>query len=207
MEDWNKKMNVLIAGEYGAFCNRLALKFLRRKCSVYTISGSALNKDEKEIPSQIHNYDLDLSNDKISLVIDSVKPDVIIFLGAFDESYDFNKESTATTKKYMTDLAGLLSATAQSQAKCFIYLSTAEVYGTLQNKTLTEKSALKPESMRDAIISQGESFCLDFNKFADIKTVVLRFSDVYGIRSKKTSDFVEDIFKKRREIACFFYRW
>ena len=189
-------MKVLIAGEYGAFCNRLALKFLRRKCSVYTISGSSSSKDEKDIPSQINNYDLDLSNDKISLVIDSVKPDVIIFLGAFDERYDFNKEPTATTKKYMTDLAGLLSAAVNSHAKCFIYLSTADVYGTHQNKTLTEDSELLSESIRDVIISQGESFCLDFNKFADIKTVVLRFSDVYGIRSKKTSDFVEDIFKK-----------
>lgn len=142
------------------------------------------------LSSKVINYDFNLIDEKVKFIISSIMPDAIVFLGAVDENYDFMSEDkmTATSMNYLAGLSNLLITASSLNISRFTYISTAKVYGeklpSLQgNCAFTEKHEKKPHDIKSLVISEGETMCLEFNKMTDMRTVILRFSDMYGVVS------------------------
>lgn len=205
-------MKILIAGGYGAFCETLTERLKREKHDIYIISGEKISSKDgvskdnsiREIShgliSKVINYDFDLTDEKVKFIINSIMPDGIIFLGAVDENYDFmsDEKVTATSMTYLAGLSNLLIIASSLNISRFTYISTSEVYGEklrhLQERpskgygAFTEKDEKKPDDIKSLVISEGETMCLEFNKMTDMRTVILRFSDMYGVSSSLSSE-------------------
>lgn len=184
-------MKILIAGAYGEFCELLINRLKREKHDIYIIS----DQESGDMPKSLINYNLKLTDQKLRFVIYSIMPEVIIFLGALDENYDFMSEQKASME-FLAGLSNLLIVSSSLNITRFIYLSTIMVYGTKYQSTLTENMEKKPEEIRSLVIDEGESLCLKFHELSEMKQVILRFSEIYGLLSDKANDFCNQLFTR-----------
>jgi len=116
-------MKVLITGQ-GALCGLLAERLRREKHDVYIISGA----DDSDKQGRYIQYQFALTNERLDFSIRSIMPDVLVFLGAFDDSYDFS-QGRKTAMEYASGLTNLLAIAVEVGIPGFVYLSSASVYG------------------------------------------------------------------------------
>lgn len=188
-------MRILIAGGYGTFCKYLIARLKRENHEVYIISGKNYEKANELSAFRVVNYNFNLNDEKLKFIIDSVLPDIIVFLGAFDKNYDF-KDNQIASSEYTAGLSNLLDVISAINIKRFVYLSTASVYGEAKSIPITENCKKNPLSVRNIIISEGEALCTAFAKLSDMKFTILRFSDIYGILSDKNPDLFQTLFEE-----------
>ena len=184
-------MKILIAGGHGAFRDMIIDRFHREKHEIYTVSGELSDA----VSSKYTNYNFSLTDEKLKFIMYSISPEAVIFLGAFDEQYNFESEQKASMD-YLSGLSNLLVNVSTLNIPRFTYLSSYSVYGTEKKETLTEGHEKSPEDLRSLIIADGEALCMEFNKLYNMRAVILRFSDVYGALSTKNSDFCDVIFRE-----------
>ena len=152
-------MKALVIGEYGFVMNYLIERLNREKCDVYTISG----KDSKEKASKLpkHNiFEFQPGGLDVKYIIQCVQPDVVIFMGALNDGYDWDGEMIAS--EYSSQLTNILVWSRAYHAKHFIYLSTIDA---------SEKKKM--------VVYDGEYLCKRYND-QQMKVTVLRFPVVYG---------------------------
>jgi len=87
-----------------------------------------------------------------------------------------------TNKVNVEGTLNLLKAAADSNVKKFIYASSSSVYGN--TKTLPKKESMKPEPISPYAVQKltGEYYCNVFQEVYGLKTVSLRYFNVYGPR-------------------------
>lgn len=82
----------------------------------------------------------------------------------------------------------LLEHAARYGVKRFVYLSTAQVYGTELSGTVTEDTPPRCESVYGLNHYLGEEVCRYYARAAGIDIVVLRPTNVYGVPAVSTVD-------------------
>ena len=189
-------MKVVIAGGYSSFLSKLVDRLGREGCEVFTITGK-LHSAGAEFSTEQHiNYNFDTSDESVRLIMSSIVPDAIIFMGATDCNYTWDIPQR-DSMNYLSALSNMLIIADDLRIKNFIYISSHEVYGTKHLKAINEDAEKNPEDVRSLVISQGEDLCLGFNKTRDMKTTVLRISNLYGaIDSGKKDDFAAAMCKQ-----------
>lgn len=169
-------MKALVIGEYGFVMNYLIERLNREKCDVYTISG----KDSKDKASKLprHNiFEFQPGGLDVKYIIQCVQPDVVIFMGALNDGYDWDGEMIAS--EYSSQLTNILVWSRAYHVKHFIYLSTIDA---------SEKKKM--------VVYDGEYLCKRYND-QQMKVTVLRFPVVYG-----PTHFVYEKLNRMEEI-CF----
>jgi len=79
----------------------------------------------------------------------------------------------------------LLEASLKKNIKRFIYISTCAVYGEARYLPINEEHPIMPLSPYGISKFTAEYYCKIFNKIHDLKTVCLRFFNVYGPRQSE----------------------
>ena len=172
-------IKVVIAGGYSTFSSRLLDRLCREGCEVFTITGK-LHSTATFATEQHVNYNFDTTDESVRLIMSSILPDAIIFMGASDCNYTWDI-SQRDSMNYLSALSNMLIIADDLKIKNFIYISSHEVYGGKHVTALTEDSEKAPEDVRSVVVSQGEDLCLGFNKACDLKSTVLRISHLYGM--------------------------
>lgn len=129
-------------------------------------------------------YSLSYQDDSIKDIVQSIDPDVVLYTGAVDTSFDWGeKKSSRELSRYTASIANIISVYATSAKGRFIYLSSEEIYGEpgdLYAHDLTEETPPAPNGYRAMALLQGESICENCRRAQGKDVVVLRLDHFYG---------------------------
>lgn len=169
-------IKVLIIGEYGFMMNHLIDRFHREKCDIYTIAGAGAKEKADKLPAHtVSEFSPDSS--AMKYIMQCIKPDAVIFMGAQNDSYNWNNDMTFT--RYTAELNNALIWAKTNGVSRFIYLSAMEIYEGDCDMPAAEDTEPVVRDFKNLTIYNGESLCKLYNDNT-MSVRVLRLPVVYG---------------------------
>lgn len=175
-------MKTLIIGSYGLVVGNLVARLYREKYDVYVLTGTRRTDKRKGMPKHI-SFSFQEDSSDLKYVIQGIMPDYLIFTGAWDENYEWEKEECASA--YSSALVNVLSWAKEYKIPKVCYLSCMDA-GTEQGS-------------RGKIVRDGERICETYAE-PGFSVTALRFPYVYGssLCAEDTLDLLsEQCFKAR----------
>ncbi len=171
-------MNILLIGGSGSLINNLIIKLNKEGHRLYLLTGSRY----KQAPYQkvFERYDFTYDCSCLDEIFESVNPDVVLYMGAFDTNYRWVEEEREAVR-YSTNLMNILMAYAKNCSGQFIYLSSNEVYSLHYPENISEDELLSPSGYRSMVLAQGEEICQSHRGYRDKDIVTLRLDHLYSM--------------------------
>lgn len=108
-----------------------------------------------------------------------------VFHGAAITSVPASMKDPELTKEVnVNGTISLLERSLTEEVKRFIFASTCAVYGETEDLPISEDSPLKPTSPYAESKIAGEEKCREYGEREGLKTVILRYFNVYGPRQR-----------------------
>ena len=138
------------------------------------IKHNMVKKDFRFIKADIRDYD------SVKRLLKDV--DVVFHEAALVSVVRSVENPLLTNDVNVTGTLNLLEASVDSGVKRFVYASSSSVYG--DTKTLPKHEGLVPKPISPYAVSKmaAERYCLVFHEVYGLKTVCLRYFNVYGPR-------------------------
>ncbi len=156
-------------------------KLNKSKHRVFLLTG---RRDRKFSYKHVfERYDYPYEDESIKDIFESVKPDMVIFMGAYDTNFDWHRERQESVR-YTASLMNILSTYSMVGKGRFVYFSSHEVYGGSHDNNIQEQEAAQPRGFKAMAVAQGEEICENYRKTQGIETLVLRFDHLYGVPRK-----------------------
>ena len=171
-------MHVLITGGAGFIGSHLAFFYLNKKISV-TVVDNLSTGFEENIPSGAHFIRQDITEAGWTSLL-SKDIDYVIHLAAQssgeisfeDPLYDVRTNTVGTLE--------LLKWSHENRIKKFIFASSMNVYGNVQDELIVEESLTNPTSFYAVGKVASENYIKIFSELG-LDSVVLRLFNVYGV--------------------------
>ncbi len=155
-------MKVLIVGSYGLVTGNLVARMHREKWDVYVLTGNQKNDKRVGMPKHI-SFTFEEDAADIKYVIQGIMPDYVIFTGAWDENYQWNREDCASA--FNSGLVNVLSWAKEYRVPRFCYLSCMD--------------AEEEGDVRGRLVRNGERICETYASVG-FSITALRLPYVYG---------------------------
>lgn len=167
--------------------NAMIDKFNKSGHRIFLLTGHRERKGSYKHVFERYNFSYE--DESIQEVIKSIRPDLTVFMGAYDTNFDWNKQQQESVR-YTAGLTNLISACSLVGSGRFVYFSSHEVYGNSYSEDVPEEEAVSPKDMKALAVAQGESICDNCEKMQGLDTLVLRFDRIYRVpdRGKSQSD-------------------
>lgn len=168
LKDISKK--ILITGADGFLGSHLSKRLLDEGCEVYGIDNTGNG-------GRIERCDVGNFSEVFG-IMKKINPELVIHLAAV-----LPKEKIEESLYYQVNAKGtynILSAMKKIGIKKIIFTSTMNVYGNPEHLPVDEKHPLAPTNTYGLTKLMAESLCKFFSDYYGIKTVVLRFSGIFG---------------------------
>lgn len=178
-------MVVLLVGGGSVLMNAIIDKLNKNGHRVYLLTGQKQNRFTYRRVFEKYNFTYDSGS--IKNILDSVKPDVTVFTGAFDTNFSWESPRQEAVE-YMSGLMNILSAFSMMKAGRFLYFSSQEVYEAVHMEDIREEEPPSPKGFRALALAQGEETCANYRKTQGTETVVLRFDHLYWVPEKGTTE-------------------
>lgn len=137
-------------------------------------------------PSYKHvfeRYDYPYEDESIKDIFESVMPEMVIYMGAFDTNFDWHRERQESVR-YTAALMNILSTYSMAGKGRFVYFSSHEVYGRSYPDDVQETETVSPKGFKAMAVAQGEEICENYRKAQGMDIMVLRFDHLYGVPRK-----------------------
>ena len=181
-------MRCLVTGGAGFIGSNLVDKLINQGHDVVIIDNLSTGKKENINP-KAKFVKVDISNYKAltqALMVDnlSINFDVIFHLAALARVQPSIEEPMEYHEVNVSGTHNLLILAKNLGIKRFIFSSSSSVYGDVEEKDLptSENAQLNPMSPYALHKLIGEQYCKLFSELYDIKSVCLRYFNVYGKR-------------------------
>ena len=145
---------------------------------VYLLTGQRENKPLRQKVFEKYNYTYD--DESVKDVFESVKPDIAIFTGAWDSSFDWCRARQESVR-YTAALLNILTAYSMLGSGRFVYFSSQEVFSGTSPRNLPESFEKSPKGFRSMAIAQGEEICANYHQRQGLDVRILRFDHVYWV--------------------------
>lgn len=178
-------MVVLLIGGSSVLMNTIINKLNKNGHRVYLLTGQ--KQDRFSYRRVFEKYNFAYDSGSIKNILDSVKPDVTVFTGAFDTNYSW-ESARQESVDYMSGLMNILSAFSMMKAGRFLYFSSQEVYGAAHMEDIKEDEPPSPKGFRAMALAQGEETCANYRRTQGTETVILRFDHLYWVPEKGTTE-------------------
>ncbi len=180
-------MRILVTGAAGYVGGHLINSLLQdEKFADYEIVGIdnfAVGKKE--------NYDLIRKDSRVTLeygdicdkgVKDFLKDvEIVYHLAAISGIAACNKYPEMALKINVEGTLNLLEHAARREVEYFIYPSSAAVYGEIDEVLATENLPLNPLNKYGAMKASCEALCKAYYNSHGLGTIILRFTNIYGV--------------------------
>lgn len=182
-------IKVLVCGSYqGAFQVKLCQRLKKEKQDVFVLSNDSVK--ERKTSAVFQDYRFPYDSESVMNVISSISPDVVIFCGAFDVTYDW-KKGVSKSVEYVAGIMNVMTCAKAANVKKFIYLSSLDVFAGNTEKNIGEEEIPIPATQREKSILQGEKICLSASaENEDTIIAVVRMPQVYGICEKRVESSI-----------------
>ena len=187
-------MKILFIGKCDSFSATLIDKHVKEGDTVSIISDRDFGKGNKpKHDYKWYHYQAESLN--VERIFSSIRPFQVVFAGSLFGAQEWNYE--ADSNRYLSELLNILNLSAKYRVNKFIYLSTTEVYKHQKTDLVDESQALGATSYKGLLSVQGEALVKDTGTLLSIKTLVLRFSDLYGYKpEEERNDFINSLAKQ-----------
>ena len=183
-------MVILLVGGGSALMNAVIDKLNKNGHRVYLLTGQ---KERKFSYSRVfEKYNFPYDSGSIKDILESVKPDVTVFTGAYDTNFTWESPRQDGVR-YMAGLMNILSACSMMKKGRFLYFSSQEVFGAPYIDDIGEEEPVSPKGFRAMALAQGEETCANYRRTQGTDTVILRFGHLYWVPQKG----------ERGEDSCF----
>lgn len=173
-------MKVLLVGSYGRVVGNLTARLHREKCDVYVLTGNKMKEKRSGMPKHI-SFSFKEDSVDVKYVMQGIMPDYVVFTGAWDENYQWEKEECAS--EFNSALVNILSWAKEYKVPKVCYLSCMD--------------AASEKDSRGRIVRNGEKICETYS-LSGFSVTVLRLPYVYGC-SKCAEDTLDLLAEQ-----CFF---
>lgn len=175
-------MNVLLIGGSGTMTDAVIDKLNKSNHRVYLLTG---RKDKAFSYKRVfERYDFPYDDDSAKDIIDSVKPEMVLFMGAFDTNFDWYGKGRQESVRYTTSLINILSAYSMVGKGRFIYLSSQEIYSDSYTDNVPVSEPVTPKGYKALAVTQGEEICGNYRTMQGMNIITLRLDHVYWIPRK-----------------------
>ncbi len=178
------KMDILLAGSDNQLMKALINKLNKEGHRCYVLTGRKNHAGAYKNAYERYNFSYD--SDCLKEIVESVRPDVTVFLGAYDFHFDWS-DARRESVRYLTALQNILTYHAALSKGRFLYLSSEEVYARSYPNDIPEEEPVSAVSFRSVAIAQGEEVCRNYKKTMGVDTVVLRMDHLYATPEKKVT--------------------
>lgn len=170
-------MNILLVGGSSRFTKLLIDKLKKEGHRVFRLTEEP--KTAKSVGKVFETYHFAYDDSCIREVVDSIQPDVTVFMGAFDTNYHWDKRQSRPVT-YTAGMFNLLTAHIALGKGRFIYLSSEEVFQGEYAEELSADTPCMVHTDRAQAIAAGEDICCSYRRMGK-DTVVLRLDHLYGV--------------------------
>ena len=171
-------MNVLLIGGSGSLINSLIVKFKKVGHRIFLLTGDRYKKQKYE--PVFERYNFAYSSENLQEIMESVRPDITIYTGAFDPNYRWMSEERETVR-FTSDLMNVLVAYSTIRMGKFIFLSSHEVYEGYHENALTEDIPPETTGYRGTTLIQAEEICNNYRKNWKLDLLILRLDHLFCI--------------------------
>lgn len=175
-------MKLLIVGDHGVLARSFIATVRKADWEVYLLVGKTGRA--KKPPKVFEQYLFPYDSDSIREVILSVSPDVVLFMGLYDASFDWSNLQK-TSMLYMSGLLNVLSATSELPGAQFVYLSSQEVFSDAQG-LVDESVDPDPVSERGLLLAHGEDMTFRHAQLTGLNATVIRLDHPFGLLENNT---------------------
>jgi UDP-glucose 4-epimerase len=184
------KKNILVTGGAGFIGSHLVDYLVKKRYNVTVIDNffSGSEKNLFESYNKIKIINCDISNFKL-LEKNFKKFDIVYHLAA---KADIVPSINFPLDYFNSNVVGtinLLELSKRFRVKKFVYAASASCYGLPDNIPTKENSKLSPQYPYALTKLMGEDLCLHWEKVYKLKTISLRFFNVYGPRSRTSGAY------------------
>ena len=171
-------MNVLLISGSGSLINSLIVKFKKEGHRIFLLTGDRYKKQKYE--PVFERYNFAYSSENLQEIMESVRPDITIYTGAFDPNYRWMSEERETVR-FTSDLMNVLVAYSTIRMGKFIFLSSHEVYEGYHENALTEDIPPETTGYRGTTLIQAEEICNNYRKNWKLDLLILRLDHLFCI--------------------------
>lgn len=171
-------MNVLLIGGSGSLINSLIVKFKKEGHRIFLLTGDRYKKQKYE--PVFERYNFAYSSENLQEIMESVRPDITIYTGAFDPNYRWMSEERETVR-FTSDLMNVLVAYSTIRMGKFIFLSSHEEYEGYHENALTEDIPPETTGYRGTTLIQAEEICNNYRKNWKLDLLILRLDHLFCI--------------------------
>lgn len=171
----------LITGGAGFIGSNIARELIKKKQQVVILDNlfSGRMPNLEDIKEKIDFINGDIRNfDTVKKAVAGV--DFVLHQAALRGVYQSVKDPRAVNETNITGTLNLLVAARDAKVKRFVFASSSSIYGLIGNKKNVETLPPKPESPYALTKLAGEEYCRLFYKLYGLKTISLRYFNVFG---------------------------
>ena len=180
-------MKILLFGAYGLLMESIIVKLHKEGHELFVVTGRKISEDHHE--GTIDAYFVEYADSSLYYVFESIKPEAVIYTGAFDERFHWKEQSDSA--KYLAGLNNIILSSIKANVSKFVYFSTTDIYDdsihidkasdSIHKEKLGEHSTtISNGGLREMTVQSGEDFILRYKNSSKTKFIILRCSDIYG---------------------------
>ncbi|MGG7035220.1 MAG: NAD-dependent epimerase/dehydratase family protein [Flavobacterium sp.] len=173
------KKKILITGGSGYVGARLCLHLANEGYAVTALCHSKIPSDINWVAKMDRVLVGDVRDEKFLYELAEYKYDVLIHLVSLDHHKSNGLPSVVSTVNVIP-VWSLLDIFSKQGLGKFIYFSTAQVYGMLQNEVVTENRNLRTQNPYGLTHQLGEVICEHYNRTSPVDCRIVRLSNSYG---------------------------
>ena len=181
-------MKIVVTGGAGFLGSHLVDKLIREGEEIIVIDNLFRGQTEN-IEQHIPNKKFTLLNDEIqnkTKISDALHlADAVIHFASISSVFRSIVEPEIVNTINVTGTLNMLNLCIKEEVQCFIFASSAAVYGGDRNRPLQENDSLHPLSPFAASKIAGEAYCKAYSETYGLNTIILRFMNIYGPRITK----------------------
>ena len=181
-------MKIVVTGGAGFLGSHLVDKLIREGEEIIVIDNLFRGQTEN-IEQHIPNKKFTLLNDEIqnkTKISDALHlADAVIHFASISSVFRSIVEPEIVNTINVTGTLNMLNLCIKEEVQCFIFASSAAVYGGDRNRPLQENDSLHPLSPFAASKVAGEAYCKAYSETYGLNTIILRFMNIYGPRITK----------------------
>lgn len=181
-------MKIVVTGGAGFLGSHLVDKLIREGEEIIVIDNLFRGQTEN-IEQHIPNKKFTLLNDEIqnkTKINDALHlANAVIHFASISSVFRSIVEPEIVNTINVTGTLNMLNLCIKEEVQCFIFASSAAVYGGDRNRPLQENDSLHPLSPFAASKIAGEAYCKAYSETYGLNTIILRFMNIYGPRITK----------------------
>ncbi len=175
-------MVVLLIGGGSVLMNAMIDKLNKNGHRVYLLTGQ---RDSRYSYKRVfEKYQFPYESESIKDIFESIRPDVTVFMGAYDTNFDWEDKGRQESVRYAAGVMNILSAFSMVKTGRLIYFSSEEVFGDAYIDNIAEDEPVSPKGFKALALAQGEEICMNYYRTQNMDTRILRFDHLYWTPEK-----------------------